>query len=150
MVAGRLALLARGKSKTLYWSLLKIASKITIFLGKKWKFMSFEGEMNAEFNDVDSKVFWRHRNVFSPWGWPAIYTTCEFVSRCLRTLHTKWQTHIPALSVHSAYSQMGIYQIWIKGLAWNLASHTIIFNKKLRILITHRILIITNKNTHCT
>ena len=57
MVAGRLALLARGKSKTLYWSLLKIASKITIFLGKKWKFMSFEGEMNAEFNDVDSKVF---------------------------------------------------------------------------------------------
>ena len=37
--------------------LLKIASNITIFLHGKWKIMSFKREMNAEFNDVDSKVF---------------------------------------------------------------------------------------------
>ena len=48
---------AGKKSKTLRRSLLKIASKIAIFLHKKWKFMSFKGEINAEFNDEDSKVF---------------------------------------------------------------------------------------------
>ena len=48
----------QGKNKkTLRRSLLKIAFKIAIFLHKKRKFMSFKGEMNAEFNDVDSKVF---------------------------------------------------------------------------------------------
>ena len=50
------------KLKTLLWSLLKTASKIAIFLHRKWKFMSFKGEINAEFNDIDSKVFWHHRN----------------------------------------------------------------------------------------
>ena len=45
------------KLKTLLWSLLKTASKIAIFLHRKQKFMSLKGEMNAEFNDIDSKVF---------------------------------------------------------------------------------------------
>ena len=57
-----LAVQAREKSKTLHQSLLKTASKIAIFLHRKQKFMSFKGEMSAEFNDVDSKVFWCHRN----------------------------------------------------------------------------------------
>lgn len=51
-----LAVPAREKSKTLRRSLLKIAAKIAIFLHRKRKFMSFKGEMNAEFSDVDSKV----------------------------------------------------------------------------------------------
>ena len=53
---------AGEKSKTLYWLLLKIASKIAIFVCRKRKFMSFKGEMNAEFSGVDSKVYWHHRN----------------------------------------------------------------------------------------
>ena len=57
-----LAVPAGEKSKTLCQSLLKIFSKITIFLHKKRKFMSFKGEISAEFNDVDSKVFWHHRD----------------------------------------------------------------------------------------
>ena len=52
-----LAVLAEEKLKTLHQSLLIIASKITIFLHRNWKFMSFKREMNAESNDVDSKVF---------------------------------------------------------------------------------------------
>ena len=44
------------KSKTLRWLLLKIADC------RKWKFMSFRWEMNAEFSDIDSKAVWRHRN----------------------------------------------------------------------------------------
>ena len=50
-----LAELAGEKSKTLCRSLLKISSKIAIFLHRTQKFMSFKGEMNAEFNDLDSK-----------------------------------------------------------------------------------------------
>ena len=46
---------AGEKSKTLHWLLLKIVSKI--FLHRKQKFMSLKGERNAEFNDIDSKVF---------------------------------------------------------------------------------------------
>ena len=45
-----------GKT-TLCQLLVKIASKIAIFPYRKRKFMSFKGEMNAEFIDVDSKVF---------------------------------------------------------------------------------------------
>ena len=26
--------------------------------------MSLKGEMNAEFNEIDNKVFWRHKNMF--------------------------------------------------------------------------------------
>ena len=58
MVAGRVTCCTgRVKIKLRVGRCKKIASKIAIFLGKKWKFMSFKGEMNAEFNDVDSKVF---------------------------------------------------------------------------------------------
>ena len=62
MVAGwlpvaLLAVPAREKSKTLHWSLLKIAPKIAIFLHRKQKFMLFKGEINAEFNVIDRKVF---------------------------------------------------------------------------------------------
>ena len=57
-----LAVPAGGKSKTSRRSLLKLAYKIAIFWHRKRKFMSFKGEMSAEFNDVDSRVFWRHRN----------------------------------------------------------------------------------------
>ena len=37
-----------------------------MFLHRRQKFMSFKGKMNAKFNDVDSKVFWHHRNTFLP------------------------------------------------------------------------------------
>ena len=57
-----LAVRAGGKSKTLRRLLLKIASKIAVFLHRKPKFVSFKAEMSAEFNDIDSKVFWHHRN----------------------------------------------------------------------------------------
>ena len=52
-----LAIPAWKKSKTLRWSLLKMAYKITSFPHRKRKFMSLKGEMIAEFNDVDKKVF---------------------------------------------------------------------------------------------
>ena len=51
------AIPAGEKSKTLRQLLLKITFKIAIFLHRKQKFMSFKGEMNAEFNDIESKVF---------------------------------------------------------------------------------------------
>ena len=57
MVAGRITChTGRGKIKN-FLSTAEIACKIVISLHRKWKFMSFKGEMNAEFNDVDSKVF---------------------------------------------------------------------------------------------
>ena len=62
-----LAVPAGEKSKTLRHLLTKTESEITIFLHRKQKFMSFKGEMSAEFNDVDSKVFWCHRNVCFSW-----------------------------------------------------------------------------------
>ena len=57
-----------GKNQKLCWSLPKIASEIAFFPHTKRKFMSLKGEMNAEFNDIDSLVFWCHRNTsFSLW-----------------------------------------------------------------------------------
>ena len=76
-------------------------------LHRKRKFVSFKGKMNAEFNDVDSKVFDVIETCVSPWGWPTVLATRERVSRCLRTLHANAhpgvkrpypQMRIPSLS----------------------------------------------------
>ena len=53
MVAGRVTChTGQEKSKTAHRLLLQIAFKIAIFLHWKRKFMSFKGEINAEFSDI--------------------------------------------------------------------------------------------------
>ena len=91
-----LAIPAGENSKPLCWLVLKIASKIAIFLHRKWKFMSFEGEMTQtakHFDVIETHVF--------PWEWPPIHTSSERISPCFCMLHTN-----VCPSVKCPYSKM--------------------------------------------